>query len=61
MVDSEKLGEKERVIVSRSLIKFDARTYLYNPRFDLGIGEEWLPKCESGRKCKHLDAAVRSQ
>jgi len=48
MVDSEKRGEKqgekERVIVSPSLIKFDASTYMYNPWFDLGKGEEWLPK-----------------
>jgi len=32
------------VVVSPSLINFDACTYLYNPQFDLGIGEEWLPK-----------------
>ena len=38
MADSEKLGEKEHVIVSPSLIRFDASTYVYNPRFDLGIG-----------------------
>ena len=37
-------GAKKRVVVSPSLIKFNPSTYVYNPRFDLGIGEEWLPK-----------------
>jgi len=37
-------GEKKSVVVSSSLIKFDPSTYVYNSRFDLGIGEEGLPK-----------------
>jgi len=37
-------GEKKRVVVSPSLIKFDSNTYVCNPQFDLGIGKEWLSK-----------------
>ena len=32
------------MVVSLSRIKFDPNTYVYSPRCDLGIGEEWLPK-----------------
>lgn len=35
---------KDRVAVIPSLVKFDPCTCIYNPQFDLGIGEEWLPK-----------------
>ena len=36
--------KKEQIIVSSSMIKFNVNEYVYNPQFDLGIGEEWLPK-----------------
>ena len=34
----------KRVIVSPSLLKWDPSKFVYDPNFDLGIGEEWLPK-----------------
>ena len=44
MAASKKCGDRDRVMVSLSRNKFDPSAYIYNPRFDLGIEEEWLPK-----------------
>ena len=35
---------KEMVIVSPSLLRWNLSDLVYHPKFDLGIGEEWLPK-----------------
>ena len=35
---------KERIIVSPSLLTWNPSKFVYSPDFDLGIGEEWLPK-----------------
>ena len=35
---------KDLIIVSPSLLCWDPRKYVYHPAFDLGIGDEWLPK-----------------
>jgi len=53
MANNEKLGEKERVIVSPSLVKFDASTYVYNPHFDLGIGKEMATKAPCDGESSH--------
>ena len=44
MEAADKTVTKDRVIVSPSLLCWDPRKYVYHPAFDLGIGEEWLPK-----------------
>ena len=41
---TEKKADRDKVIVSPSLLCWDPSKYVYYPAFDLGIGEEWLPK-----------------
>ena len=66
MTDSKQqlAGAKKRVVVSPSLIKFNPSTYVYNPRFDLGIGEEWLPKhpvIKPVQGCQAANASIGMQ
>ena len=35
---------KEMVIISLSLLHWNLSDLVYHPKFNLGIGEEWLPK-----------------
>ena len=41
---TEQGSHKERVIVSSSLLSWNPSDFVYHPEFDLGIGDEWLPK-----------------
>ena len=34
----------EQIVVSPSILSWNPHDYVYNPDFDLGIKEEWLPK-----------------
>ena len=43
MTEKAKKANNDKVIISPSLLIWDPSKYVYNPAFDLGIGEEWLP------------------
>ena len=34
----------EQIVVSPSILSWNPHDYVYNPDFDLGIREKWLPK-----------------
>ena len=44
MAEKAKKVNNNEVIISPSLLCWDPSKYVYHPAFDLGIGEEWLPK-----------------
>ena len=52
---TEQGSRKERVIVSPSLLSWNPSDYVYHPEFDLGIGEEWLPKHPVARVSTSID------
>ena len=57
MTEQDKTStRRELVIVSPSLLRWNPSDFLYHPEFDLGIGEEWLPKHPIARMSTSIDA-----
>ena len=46
---------KESIIASRSFLRWNPSDFVYHPEFDLGMGEEWLPKHPITRMSTSID------
>ena len=57
MTEQDKTStHKQPVIVSPSLLRWIPSDFVYHSEFDLGIGEEWLPKHPIARMSTSIDA-----